>query len=151
MLLLLFILYMGDNMNVEEKVIRRDIVFKDKRIGNISIRYPDFGDECKRINRFYSKLVQRYITYIEKNMPRFWQKAPAFYSAVLVCRADHISNEYVSVGTEARLYEDNEAVRRYRSSLVWQLKKCRLEYIRRSGIRRTDITYNGREFKLFKM
>ena len=116
---------------------RTEITDGKLRIGYVSVRYP--VTENKRIDKYYKKLSEIFVKRAEKN------KLVGMLSSS-VCYEDE---ETLSVITEARLYKDTECVRRHRSSLVWDRTKGRLRYIRKRGIRHSNVCYNGRELKIF--
>ena len=116
---------------------RRNIIDGERNIGCVSIRYTEF--DKKAIDKFYHKQAEAFISYAERKK----------LCGALTCRVAYEDEENVSVITEARLYKDTECVRRHRSSLVWDKAKGRLRYIRKRGIRRCNITYNGRELSIF--
>lgn len=122
---------------MNEIFIRTEITDCKLRIGYVSVRYP--VTENKRIDKYYKKLSEIFVKRAEKN------KLVGMLSSS-VCYEDE---ETLSVITEARLYKDTECVRRHRSSLVWDRTKGRLRYIRKWGIRHSNVCYDGRELKIF--
>lgn len=116
---------------------RKNITDGEKNIGCVSVRYPEF--DKKAIDKFYRKQAAAFISYAEKKK----------LCGMLNCRVIYEDEENASVITESRLYKDTECVRRHRSSFVWDRAKGRLRYIRKRGIRHSNITYNGRELSIF--
>ncbi len=108
-----------------------------KNIGYVSVRYPEVG--CKYADKYYRELADRFTIYAVKNS----------LVGMLNCTVAYEDPEYASVITEARLYKDGNCVRRHRSSFVWDRVKGRLRYIRKGGIRRSNISYNGTELSIF--
>ena len=122
---------------MEEIFERVNITDGDRRIGYASVRYPVTGN--KRIDKYYNELAKAFIRRAEKDK----------HTGMLTSSVTYVDEENISVITEARLYKDTECVRRHRSSLVWDRTKGRLRYIRKRGIRRCNITYDGTELSIF--
>ena len=116
---------------------RKNITDGERRLGCVSVRYPEL--ELKRIDKFYSRLAEGFLMYAEKHS----------LCGMLQCRVTYEDGESISVITESRLYKDSECIRRHRSSLVWDRKRQLLRYIRKRGIRRCNIAYDGRELSIF--
>lgn len=128
---------MGDILETKEKIERIDITDGERRIGCASVRYPVF--DKKRIDSFYQRQAEAFISYAKRKK----------LCGMLNCRVTYEDEEIISVITEARIYKDNECLRRHRSSFVWDKRKGRLRYIRKKGIRRCNITYDGTELSIF--
>ena len=122
---------------MDEVFQRTEIIDGEHRIGYVSVRYP--VTENKRIDKYYKKLADAFAKRAQKDK----------HTGMLICRVSYEDEESLSVITEARLYKDNECVRRHRSSFVWDRIKGRLRYIRKRGIRRSNISYNGIELSIF--
>ncbi len=126
---------MGDKMN--EIFKRSSIMDDDRHIGYVTARYP--MTENKRIDKYYTELAQTFIKRAEKYK----------LTGMLGCSVTYEDDEFISIITEARLYKDTECIRRHRSSFVWNRIKGRLRYIKKRGMRYSNITYDGRELKKF--
>ena len=122
---------------MNEKFERRNIYDGERRIGCVSVCYPE--SELKRIDRFYSRLAEGFFKYADKHK----------LCGMLQCRVTYEDEENISVTTESRLYKDTDCIRRHRSSLVWDRKRQRLRYIRKWGIRRSNLTFNGTELTVY--
>lgn len=124
-------------MKTEEIFQRTVITDSGRHMGYVSVRYP--VTENKRIDKYYKALADAFVKRAQKDK----------YTGMLTCRVTYEDEESLSVITEARLYKANESIRRHRSSLVWNKKRGTLRYIRKRGIRRSNITYNGSELSIF--
>ncbi len=116
---------------------RKNITDGERNIGCVSVRYPEF--DKKAIDKFYQKQAAAFISYAERKK----------LCGMLNCRVTYEDEENTSVITESRLYKDTECVRHHKSSFVWNKNKGRLRYIRKWGIRRSNISYNGTELSIF--
>lgn len=135
----------------EEKNERFDIFDGEKRIGCVSVRYPFFSGEYKKINLFYENLASSYIRFAEKRIPKIKTRinTDLMISCVFFCRVGCSDEEYISVRCEARTYIGNERSASKCFSNVWCLPKCRLAYKRRYGMRCSNVAYDGKEVYLF--
>jgi len=135
-------------MKAEEKNERMDIMDGEEHIGCVSVRYPYFPGEYKRINVFYEKLASSYIRFAEKNIPKIRKQSgfEGMISFMFFCKVTYSDESYISVGCEARRYIGNERLSVKSFSNVWRIPECRFVYKRCFGIRRCNIRYNGKEF-----
>ncbi|MBR6514912.1 MAG: hypothetical protein IKT46_08790 [Clostridia bacterium] len=124
-------------MKSEEIFERTAITDGDRRLGYVSVRYP--VTENKHIDKYYKKLADAFIKRAQKSN----------HTGMLSCRVAYEDEEYISIICEARSYLGTECIRRHRSSFVWDRKMGTLCYIRKMGIRRCDLTFNGRELRIF--
>lgn len=122
---------------MDEVFERTEIKDGEHRIGYISVRYP--VTENKRIDKYYKALADAFVKRAQKDK----------HTGMLTCCVSYEDEESLSVITEARLYKANECIRRHRSSFVWDRTKGRLRYIRKRGIRRSNISYDGSELSIF--
>ena len=148
---LFYIIYRGDIMKAEENYERKDIYNGEKRIGIVSVRYPCFQKEFKRINRFYGDMAASYIHFAEKNIPKMKKRSSfdCVISCVLYCKVTYSDENCVSVRCEVRIYTGNEKSFVKCFSNVWYIPECRFAYKRRYLLRHNNITYNGKAFDLF--
>ncbi len=105
--------------------------------GYVSVRYPEYG--YKRMDKHYRSLAESFEKYAVKHK----------LIGMLASTVAYEDEAYISVITQARLYESNVCVRRHTSSFVWHRGKDRLCYIKKRGIRRSNLSYNGTELSIF--
>lgn len=138
-------------MNIEEKNERMDIFEGEARVGCVTVRYPQFSEEYKKLNSFYENIASSYIRFAEKKIPvlRKKMKFPGIFSCAYFSRVTYSDNIFVCVQSEARIYAGNELYYRKRFSNVWEIPKCTLKYLRKFGVRKSYVGYNGKELYLF--
>lgn len=124
-------------INLDEIFERIKICDGERRIGYVSVRYPVIGN--KRIDKYYRELADAFVKKAEKEK----------LTGMLCCSVSYEDENDISVITETRLYKDSEGICRHRSSFVWNKKQGTLRYIRKHGIRQSNVYYDGRELKKF--
>lgn len=136
-------------MKFKEKSQREYIFDKDLRIGCVSIRGIDFGEEYEKISAFYDKLTAAYIEFAQKRIPEYYKKFGKDINCVLLINLFYSNDKFLSVRYEARMYAGNELFFKKSFSNVWRLPKCRLYYKRRLLYRCRGVEYNGKELYFF--
>lgn len=138
-------------MKTEEKNERMNIMEGEKSIGSVSVRYPCFPEEYKRLNLFYKNLAFSYIRFTEKRISKIKKRLSfdGMINCVFFCRVTYADESRISVCCEARIYMGNERSSTKCFSNVWYLPGCRLAYKRRFGLRCSNVAYNGKEVYLF--
>ncbi|MBR5515057.1 MAG: hypothetical protein IKU52_02500 [Clostridia bacterium] len=136
-------------MKSEEKNERIYVTDGDKSIGSICVRYPEFTNEYKKINRFYQKLALSYIHFGQKKIPKFHKGIKKPVNCVFVAKKFYSDNNILSVRCEARIYFGNELQSKNSFSDVWKIPECHIKYLHRYGIRTSMVEYNGKELYFF--